>query len=61
MSKLAPDRMSQNKSLMTAILLQEKDFFCQITLSDEEAEQVRERERNWPLEYVRRKLGTCNS
>jgi hypothetical protein len=42
---------------MDAVLLQENQFFTDITLTDEEAEEVRRREREWPTFYAKRKLG----
>lgn len=57
MSKFDPSRMSQNTTYMAEWLRQTKQFFESITMSPERASEIRERERAWPVTYVKGENG----
>jgi hypothetical protein len=61
-SKLSPDRMSQNKSFMAEMLRLEEQFYASITMDDVRAEEIRRMDRDWPVFYLRKRdNGSCHS
>ena len=57
MARYDPSRMSRNVTFMAEWLRQEQQFFKSILMSDERAAEIRAREREWPLQYVKRENG----